>query len=145
MLTPRKIDYFELQKMKKFPILRKGTFGGGRIIEQENKRVLPLGKLAARTIGTLNIGASADRSENVGNTGIEQVGQIEEPVGLPRGPEQENRGNMPPVFLCIQILRRSAPSSVIPTKGGARPLSVIPAQAGIQSLLIGSGPRPPPG
>jgi len=73
MLTPRKIDYFDLQKMKNFPILRKGTFGGGRIIEQENKRVLPLGKLAARTIGTLNIGASADRSENVGNTGIEQA------------------------------------------------------------------------
>jgi len=73
MLTPRKINYFELQKVKNFPILRKGAFGGGRIIEQENKRVLPLGKLASRTIGTLNIGASADRSASVGNTGIEQA------------------------------------------------------------------------
>lgn len=58
MLTPRKIDYNELQVVKKFPILRRGAFGGGRIIEQENKRVLPLGKLAARTIGTLNKGTA---------------------------------------------------------------------------------------
>lgn len=71
MLTPRKIDYNELQVIKNFPILRKGTFGGGRIIIQENKRVLPLGKLAARTIGTLNKGAGGGTKGDVGNTGIE--------------------------------------------------------------------------
>jgi cell division protein FtsI (penicillin-binding protein 3) len=73
LLTPRKVDYNELQKIKKFPILRKGTFGGGRIIEQENKRILPLGKLAARTIGTLNKGASDEKNDMAGNTGIEQA------------------------------------------------------------------------
>lgn len=71
MLTPRKINYNELQEMKKFPILRKGAFGGGRIIEQENKRVLPLGKLAARTIGTLNRGAEGAETGSAGHTGLE--------------------------------------------------------------------------
>jgi cell division protein FtsI (penicillin-binding protein 3) len=71
MLTPRKIDYNELQDLKTFPILRRGTFGGGRIIEQENKRVLPLGKLASRTIGTLNKGVYGGVHGNIGYTGIE--------------------------------------------------------------------------
>ena len=71
MITPRKIDYNELQDLKKFPILRRGAFGGGRIIEQENKRVLPLGKLASRTIGTLNKGVDGGIHGNIGNTGIE--------------------------------------------------------------------------
>lgn len=71
MLTPRKIDYNELQEMKQFPILRRGTFGGGRIIEQENRRVLPLGKLASRTIGTLNKGVYGGIHGNIGYTGIE--------------------------------------------------------------------------
>jgi len=71
MLTPRKIDYNELQDLKTFPILRRGTFGGGRIIEQENKRVLPLGKLASRTIGTLNKGVFGGVHGNIGYTGIE--------------------------------------------------------------------------
>ena len=57
MLTPRKIDYTELQKVKKFPILRRGRYGGGLIIEQENRRVNPLGMLALRTLGGLNKGA----------------------------------------------------------------------------------------
>ena len=50
LLTPRKVDYHELQQIKKFPILRRGRFGGGMIIEQENHRVNPLGSLAFRTI-----------------------------------------------------------------------------------------------
>ncbi len=71
MLTPRKVDYNELQAIKRFPILRRGAFGGGRIIEQENKRILPLGKLAAKTIGTLNRGAGDGRGDAQGFTGIE--------------------------------------------------------------------------
>lgn len=73
LLTPRKIDYNELQVIKKFPVLRRGAFGGGRIIEQENKRVLPLGKLASRTVGTLNKGAADQGTTIAGNTGIEQA------------------------------------------------------------------------
>ena len=73
MLTPRKIDYVELQQIKKFPILRRGRFGGGMIIEQENKRVLPLGILAQRTIGSLNKGAGDGQSGPAGETGLENA------------------------------------------------------------------------
>jgi cell division protein FtsI (penicillin-binding protein 3) len=70
-LTPRKIDYNELQKIKKFPILRRGRFGGGLIIEQENKRITPLGMLALRTIGGLNKGAYGGVHGAIGYTGLE--------------------------------------------------------------------------
>ncbi len=73
MLTPRKIDYIELQRVKKFPILRRGRFGGGMIIEQENKRINPLGILAQRTIGGLNKGAGDGTSGPVGYTGLEDA------------------------------------------------------------------------
>jgi len=71
MLTPRKVDYRELQEIKKFPILKRGRFGGGMIIEQENKRLNPLGALALRTIGGLNRGAYGGVHGNIGYTGLE--------------------------------------------------------------------------
>lgn len=71
MLTPRKIDYTELQKLKKFPILRRGRYGGGLIIEQENRRVNPLGMLALRTLGGLNKGAFGGVHGAIGYTGLE--------------------------------------------------------------------------
>lgn len=71
MLTPRKVDYQELQQIKRFPILRRGRFGGGMIIEQENQRVTPLGSLALRTIGDLNKGAYGGVHGNIGYTGLE--------------------------------------------------------------------------
>ncbi|MFW6290315.1 MAG: penicillin-binding transpeptidase domain-containing protein, partial [Mariniphaga sp.] len=71
MLTPRKVDYQELQQIKKFPILRRGRFGGGMIIVQENQRVTPLGSLALRTIGDLNKGAYGGVHGNIGYTGLE--------------------------------------------------------------------------
>jgi cell division protein FtsI (penicillin-binding protein 3) len=71
LLTPRKIDYEELQVIKQFPILRRGQNGGGRIIETENKRLLPMGSLASRMIGTMNKGAYGGVHGNIGYTGIE--------------------------------------------------------------------------
>ncbi len=71
MLTPRKIDYNELQEMKKFPILRRGQYGGGRIIEMESRRIRPLGNLAARTIGELNRGEATAAAGDAGSTGLE--------------------------------------------------------------------------
>lgn len=71
MITPRKVDYTELQRIKKFPILRRGRFGGGMITEQENKRITPLGALALRTIGGLNKGAYGGVHGNIGYTGLE--------------------------------------------------------------------------
>jgi cell division protein FtsI (penicillin-binding protein 3) len=71
MLTPRKIDYTELQQLKNFPILRRGRYGGGLIIEQENRRVNPLGMLALRTLGGLNKGAFGGVHGAIGYTGLE--------------------------------------------------------------------------
>lgn len=71
MLTPRKVDYNELQEMKNFPILRRGQYGGGRIITMESRRIKPLGNLAARTIGDLNPAGSDDATIEAGITGIE--------------------------------------------------------------------------
>lgn len=71
MLTPHKINFLELQEIKKFPILRRGRYGGGMIVEQENKRVNPLGMLALRTIGGLNKGAYGGVHGPIGYTGLE--------------------------------------------------------------------------
>ncbi len=73
MLTPRKVDYTELQQIKEFPILRRGRFGGGVIIVQENERITPLGMLALRTIGGLNKGAYGGVHGPIGYTGLEDA------------------------------------------------------------------------
>ena len=73
LITPRKIDYMELQQLKKFPILRKGRFGGGMIVEQENKRINPLGALALRTVGSLNKGEYDEINGPIGYTGLERA------------------------------------------------------------------------
>ncbi len=73
LITPRKVDYMELQELKKFPILRRGRFGGGLIVEQENKRINPLGPLALRTIGSLNKGEYEEITGPIGYTGLERA------------------------------------------------------------------------
>nr|MBA3707122.1 cell division protein [Bacteroidota bacterium] len=54
VILQRGVSYTDLQKMKKFPILRKGKNRGGLIYLQTNKRERPFQFLAARTIGKLN-------------------------------------------------------------------------------------------
>lgn len=76
MLTPRRIDYTELRQLKKFPILKRGRYGGGMIVEEDNRRMNPLGILALRTIGGLNKGANGGVHGAVGYTGLE--GSFEE-------------------------------------------------------------------
>jgi cell division protein FtsI (penicillin-binding protein 3) len=71
LLTPQKIDYVQLQRFKKFPILRRGRFGGGMLIEQENKRINPLGILALRTIGSMNK-ENALTPVPIGHNGLER-------------------------------------------------------------------------
>jgi len=73
LITPRKVDYMELQEIKKFPILRRGRFGGGMIVEQENQRINPLGPLALRTIGSLNKGEYEEIKGPIGYTGLERA------------------------------------------------------------------------
>lgn len=45
------LSYNQLQKIKDYPIFNAGRYKGGLIIEQENFRKMPLGKIAERTIG----------------------------------------------------------------------------------------------
>lgn len=54
VVLQRDVSYTDLQKMKKFPILRRGKNRGGFIYLQTNKRERPFQFLAARTIGKLN-------------------------------------------------------------------------------------------
>lgn len=54
LVLQRDVSYSDLQKMKRFPILRKGKNRGGFIYLQTNKRERPFQFLAARTIGKLN-------------------------------------------------------------------------------------------
>lgn len=54
LLIKRKVSFQDLKKIKKFPIFNLGKYGGGLIVEQQNKRILPYHSLAARTIGYKN-------------------------------------------------------------------------------------------
>jgi len=54
VVLQRDVSYTDLQKMKHFPILRKGKNRGGFVYLQTNKRERPFQFLAARTIGKLN-------------------------------------------------------------------------------------------
>ncbi len=55
-LIKRKVDYETLKKLKELPIFREGQYKGGLVAQPENRRILPHGELAARTIGYLNMG-----------------------------------------------------------------------------------------
>ncbi len=45
------VSYDDLQKMKRFPLIRFGKFKGGLIVQENNRRELPFKDLAERTIG----------------------------------------------------------------------------------------------
>lgn len=55
-LIKRRVDYETLKKLKELPIFREGQYKGGMVAQAENRRILPNNKLAARTIGYLNLG-----------------------------------------------------------------------------------------
>lgn len=78
----RKIDYVELQKVKKFPLFRLGLNKGGFIPVQANRRILPHQTLAQRTIGSVNEGGVAVGIEGAfnyalkGKTGISLLQRV---------------------------------------------------------------------
>lgn len=49
------LTFSELQRVKAFPLFNLGRFRGGLISEQQHYRKMPLGKIAARTIGEDNV------------------------------------------------------------------------------------------
>lgn len=74
-LGNRNLDYLELKRLREFPILRLPRNSGGLIVEQEYRRMKPLGDLAARTIGSYNQGRGvgiegAYNSELCGTPGL---------------------------------------------------------------------------
>jgi cell division protein FtsI (penicillin-binding protein 3) len=73
LITPHKVNYMDLQKIEKFPILRKGRNSGGLIPEQENQRIYPFGDLAIRTLGKLNKGLAEGDNKNAGAFGLEEA------------------------------------------------------------------------
>lgn len=72
LVSPHKVNYMDLQKVKQFPIFRRGRNKGGLIAEQENKRVYPFGSMAIRTLGKLNKGVGDGENGGAGAFGIEQ-------------------------------------------------------------------------
>src|SRR5665647_1696822 len=59
-LIQRKVDYETLKKLKMLPIFKEGQYKGGMVAQAENKRIMPGGELAARTIGYLNLGSEGN-------------------------------------------------------------------------------------
>lgn len=59
VLIKRKVSYQDLKVVRTFPLYNVGTYTGGLMVIQRNKRILPFKTLAARTIGYKN--------ENVAN------------------------------------------------------------------------------
>ena len=54
-LIKRNITYPQLKRLRTFPILKKGKYKGGLIIEEKDYRKMPFKMLASRTIGYKNI------------------------------------------------------------------------------------------
>ncbi|PIF00361.1 MAG: penicillin-binding protein [Maribacter sp.] len=50
-LLLRNLDYSDYMDVKDFPLLRKGPYKGGLIVEQKTVREHPLGKIAERSVG----------------------------------------------------------------------------------------------
>ncbi|MCF8363334.1 MAG: PASTA domain-containing protein [Prolixibacteraceae bacterium] len=71
LVHPRKVNYDELQRIKEFPIFKRGIYRGGFIAEQEYIRFTPHGNLAYRTIGLMNKGAYGGMLGSIGISGIE--------------------------------------------------------------------------
>lgn len=51
LFIAKNLSYKQYKKIKKFPILKYGTYKGGFIVNQRTVRSHPLGKIGARTIG----------------------------------------------------------------------------------------------
>lgn len=54
LLSPRRVNHLEIKEISQFPIFRLGQNRGGFIPQQINRRLLPHGSMASRTIGMVN-------------------------------------------------------------------------------------------
>lgn len=60
-LVHRRVSYEQMRRLKSFPIFRLGTYKGGLIVVQDDRRFQPHGDLASRTIGYLTKSESGNR------------------------------------------------------------------------------------
>ena len=71
LVNPEQIDHNKFQEFKSLKTASRKYFGSGIIVVTENRRILPHGDLASRTIGVLNKGAFGGVHGSVGYTGVE--------------------------------------------------------------------------
>ena len=71
LINPQQIDHNKYQEFKQLKSMSRSHFGSGLIAVTENRRILPHGDLASRTIGVLNKGVFGGVHGNVGYTGVE--------------------------------------------------------------------------
>jgi len=71
LINPQQIDHNKFQEFKSLKYTSRSHFGSGLVVVTENKRILPHGDLASRTIGVLNKGVYGGVHGNVGYTGVE--------------------------------------------------------------------------
>lgn len=75
LINPQQMDHNKYQEFKQLKSMSRSKFGSALIEETENKRILPHGDLASRTIGVLNKGAYGGVLGNVGYTGVEGLAE----------------------------------------------------------------------
>lgn len=75
LINPEQIDHNKFQDFKNLKMISRAHFGSGLIVVTENRRILPHGDLASRTIGVLNKGAFGGMHGNVGYTGVEGLAE----------------------------------------------------------------------
>ena len=71
LINPKQIDHNQFQEFKKLKTMSRSYFGSALVIVTENRRILPHGDLASRTIGVLNKGVFGGTHGFVGYTGVE--------------------------------------------------------------------------
>lgn len=75
LVSPGQIDHNQFQEFKKLKTMSRSYFGSGLIVVTENKRILPHGDLASRTIGVMNKGVFGGVHGYVGYTGVEGMAE----------------------------------------------------------------------
>jgi cell division protein FtsI (penicillin-binding protein 3) len=75
LINPEQIDHNKFQEFRQLKSMSRSHFGSGLIAVTENRRILPHGDLASRTIGVLNKGVFGGVHGNVGYTGVEGLSE----------------------------------------------------------------------
>ncbi len=75
LVNPQQIDHNKFQEFRTLKSMSRSYFGSGLVVVTENRRILPHGDLASRTIGVLNKGVFGGVHGYVGYTGVEGLSE----------------------------------------------------------------------